>query len=51
MQAAVPVGTYVTGVVVTHFAMAALEKKRLENWQEKGEVCISLTTCTGLQIY
>jgi hypothetical protein len=37
-QAALPVGTYAAGVVITHFTFAALEKKRLENWQEKGEV-------------
>lgn len=38
LQAAIPVGTYVTGVVATHVTFALLEKKRLENWQEKGEV-------------
>ncbi|EIE21803.1 chlorophyll a/b-binding protein [Coccomyxa subellipsoidea C-169] len=35
--AAIPVGTYVAGVVTTHVIFALLEKKRLENWQEKGE--------------
>ncbi len=43
LQAAIPVGTYVTGVVATHVTFALLEKKRLENWQEKGEVS---PTCT-----
>ncbi|CAL8471624.1 g11166 [Coccomyxa elongata] len=37
VAAAIPVGTYVTGVVATHVTFALLEKKRLENWQEKGE--------------
>ncbi|KAK9918540.1 hypothetical protein WJX75_004847 [Coccomyxa subellipsoidea] len=35
--AAIPVGTYAAGVVTTHVIFALLEKKRLENWQEKGE--------------
>ena len=42
-QAAIPVGTYVAGVVTTHVIFALLEKKRLENWQEKGEVSQSRT--------
>lgn len=30
--------TYVAGVVTTHVIFALLEKKRLENWADKGEV-------------
>lgn len=38
MQAAIPVTTFAAGVVAVHLVMALLEKKRIENWQEKGEV-------------
>jgi hypothetical protein len=38
LAASIPVATYVVGVVGAHLIMALLEKKRLENWQEKGEV-------------
>ena len=38
LQAAIPVTTFAAGVVTVHLVMALLEKKRIENWQEKGEV-------------
>ena len=38
LQAAIPVTTFAAGVVFLHLVMALLEKKRIENWQEKGEV-------------
>ena len=38
MQAAIPVTSFAAGVVAVHLVMALLEKKRIENWQEKGEV-------------
>ena len=38
VQAAIPVTTFAAGVVAVHLVMALLEKKRIENWQEKGEV-------------
>lgn len=37
-QANIPVATFAAGVVATHVVFALLEKKRLENWEEKGEV-------------
>ncbi|KAK9835059.1 hypothetical protein WJX81_007798 [Elliptochloris bilobata] len=37
LEAAIPVTTFATGVVFVHVVMALLEKKRIENWQEKGE--------------
>jgi hypothetical protein len=38
MQGSWPAGQYAVAVVAVHVAFALLEKRRLENFEEKGEV-------------
>ncbi len=38
MQGNWPAGQYAAAVVAVHLAFALLEKQRLENFEEKGEV-------------
>jgi hypothetical protein len=43
--------TFAAGVVGVHLVMALLEKKRLENWEEKGEVCTHLDPSTSYDVF
>lgn len=39
LQSSWPAGQYAAAVVTVHLAFALLEKQRLENFEERGEVC------------
>ena len=46
LQSSWPTGQYAAAVVAVHLTFALLEKQRLENFEQKGEVSIlSLVTC------
>lgn len=42
LQSSWPAGQYAAAVVTVHLAFALLEKQRLENFEEKGEVYICI---------